>query len=77
MHWGEEYKTVMDEDQKRVAKYLHSLGVSAVIGAHPHVLQSHVKRNYQLTVYSLGNFLFPQHGTKMNVSTKYCEKTTN
>ncbi|XP_046854390.1 capsule biosynthesis protein CapA-like [Xenia sp. Carnegie-2017] len=67
MHWGKDYKTALQEYQKRIANYLHSLGVSAVIGAHPHVLQSHVKRNYQLTVYSLGNFLFPQHGTKMNI----------
>ncbi|XP_028405176.1 uncharacterized protein LOC114527664 [Dendronephthya gigantea] len=64
MHWGREYRLRPNRRQKRIAEYLHSLGVSAVIGAHSHTLQPHSKTKNQLTVYSLGNFLFPQHRTR-------------
>ena len=68
MHWGREYELRPNQSQKRVAKYLHSIGVSVVIGTHPHVLQDHSKITDQLTAYSIGNFLFPKHGTNMTVS---------
>ena len=59
MHWGTEFTTSPTTRQLRIAKYLHSLGVAAVIGAHPHTLQEIRKTNHQVTAYSLGNFLFP------------------
>jgi hypothetical protein len=60
MHWGKEYQLHPNRRQLSIAKYLHSLGVSAVIGAHPHVLQPHSRTTDHLTAYSVGNFLFPQ-----------------
>ena len=60
MHWGREYKLHPNRRQMSIAKYLHSLGVLAVIGAHPHVLQPHSRTTDHLTAYSVGNFLFPQ-----------------
>ncbi|CAB3991400.1 Hypothetical predicted protein, partial [Paramuricea clavata] len=60
MHWGAEYKLHPNRRQLSIAKYLHSLGVSAVIGAHPHVLQPHSRSTNHLTAYSVGNFLFPR-----------------
>ena len=70
MHWGKEFAPHPLESQKRIAKYLHSIGVSAVIGAHPHVLQGHIFTHHGLTDYSIGNFLFPRWGTKMKVSVR-------
>ena len=72
MHWGIEYSIRPNKIQKHIAKYLHSIGVSAVIGAHPHVLQGHSITPYHgLTAYSIGNFLFPKHGTNMSVSSMF------
>ena len=68
MHWGIEYTFHPKQREVRIAKYLHSLGVSAVIGAHPHTLQGHSKTKHHVTVYSIGNFLFPQHGTNLKVT---------
>ena len=68
MHWGREFFLRPHESQTRVAKYLRSIGVSAVIGAHPHVLQGHIITHNYLVAYSIGNFLFPRYGTKMTVS---------
>ena len=72
MHWGKEYSTYVNRRQKHIAEYLHSLGVTVVVGAHPHVLQGHrmghSKSGQRLTAYSIGNFLFPQHGIPMRVS---------
>ena len=68
MHWGTEYSFRPNRRQERIAEYLHSLGVSAVIGAHAHTLLPHSKTKNQLTAYGLGNFLFPQHNTTFSAS---------
>ena len=68
MHWGAEYKLHPNRRQLSIAKYLHSFGVSAVIGAHPHVLQPHSRSTNHLTAYSVGNFLFPRINDCLTVS---------
>lgn len=70
MHWGKEFSFRRNKSQKRIAKYLHSIGVSIVIGAHPHVLQGHsITTHHGLTAYSIGNFLFgPRNDTNWHVS---------
>ena len=60
MHWGKEFAASPTTRQLRIAKHLHSLGVTAVIGAHPHVQQEIRKIDNKVTAYSLGNFLFPK-----------------
>lgn len=65
VHWGEEYHTAPNEEQKRLAQWLHEKGADIVIGSHPHVVQP---LEYTLsgedttgvTVYSLGNFVSNQ-----------------
>lgn len=62
IHWGIEYKMVQNKDQESLAAWLHSIGVDAVIGGHPHVVQPmqldfSEPPNPRLTVYSLGNFI--------------------
>ena len=61
MHWGLEYQMVPHKTQKDLADYLHSLGVEAVIGSHPHVVQpmelTDDDGTRRLTVFSLGNLI--------------------
>jgi poly-gamma-glutamate synthesis protein (capsule biosynthesis protein) len=58
-HWGVERATVEDARQRAFATEALAAGATAVIGAHPHVLQPirSVGRR-RLVAYSLGNFVF-------------------
>lgn len=60
MHWGIEYQSEPNEEQKREAEYLSSLGVDVIIGTHPHVIQPITYINNTLVIYSLGNFISAQ-----------------
>ena len=60
MHWGDEYKFLPNEEQKRIATYLASLGVNIVIGTHPHVIEPIEWIGNTLVLYSLGNFVSGQ-----------------
>ena len=62
MHWGEEYSHYPNNTQKTVAKYLASLGVNVIIGAHPHVVQPIDFIDDTVVIYSLGNFVSSQIG---------------
>ncbi len=61
-HWGLEYQSQPSADQKRIGELCFRLGANAVIGSHPHVLQpmEWSKRDNQVLVYSLGNFVSGQ-----------------
>ena len=70
MHWGVEYQTSPNNEQKRLADLLFNNGADIIIGNHPHVLQPMEKREIVLSdgstkdgfiVYSLGNFLADQN----------------
>lgn len=61
-HWGEEYSAKPNASQKTYARRFLEAGATAIIGAHPHVLQPWEKYTTAdgretLIVYSLGNFL--------------------
>ena len=63
MHWGTEYKTLPDDAQRQLARWLLSQGVTHVIGCHPHMVQPMELLTDSLggkhaIVYSLGNFVF-------------------
>ena len=65
MHWGTEYSTTPDEEQKALAKKMCQWGVDLIIGSHPHVIEpvEWVKSengNEMLVYYSLGNFVSRQ-----------------
>ena len=60
MHWGQEYTTLPDESQKRIANYLSSLGVNLIIGNHAHSIQPVEMINNTLVFYALGNFISAQ-----------------
>ena len=61
MHWGVEYTHEPTEYEKDMAKYLESIGVDIIIGAHPHVIQPVAWINDTLVIYSLGNFISAQY----------------
>ena len=62
MHWGAEYRDYPNEEQKQIANFLADLGVTVVIGTHPHVIQPIEKIKDTLVFYSLGNFISAQEG---------------
>lgn len=69
MHWGTEYKTTANSEQKELADFLFQNGVDIIIGNHPHVLEPMEKKTITLedgttkevfVVYALGNFTADQ-----------------
>lgn len=69
MHWGTEYQTTANSEQKELADFLFENGVDIILGNHPHVLEPMEKREITLddgtkkdvfVVYALGNFTADQ-----------------
>jgi len=63
-HWGEEYKKIPNEKQRKLAKIAIDSGADLVIGHHPHVIQNIEKYKDKFIFYSLGNFIFDQNFSK-------------
>jgi len=59
-HWGEEYKTVHNSSQQKLAHAWIDAGVDMVVGGHPHVVQDGEEYKGKPIFYSLGNFIFDQ-----------------
>ncbi len=63
-HWGQEYSHTPDEQQKALARAMAAAGATAIIGAHPHVIQPWVwlpsPQGRSLAIYSTGNFVSGQ-----------------
>ena len=65
-HWGTEFTSDVSDAQIEIAHTAADSGASAVVGAHPHVLQGKETYNGVPIYYSLGNFVFDaqeQEGT--------------
>lgn len=66
LHWGVEYQTLPNREQRELADFLIDCGVDMIIGSHPHVVQPmEIVRSEKfdkdvLVVYSLGNFISNQ-----------------
>lgn len=69
MHWGEEYQTMPNNEQKKLSEFLFQNGVDIILGSHPHVLQPMESKTIILpngnekngfVIYSLGNFMSGQ-----------------
>lgn len=61
MHWGNEYVTVENAEQNRLAKVINDAGGDIIFGSHPHILQPYellTNENGQQThvFYSISNF---------------------
>ncbi len=61
IHWGTEYDTHANDEQKLIARELIDAGALLVIGHHPHVVQEVEEYKGGLIAYSLGNFVFDQN----------------
>lgn len=59
-HWGDEYMKNPNERQKKLAHSFIDSGADLIIGAHPHVSQTHEIYKDKAIFYSLGNFIFDQ-----------------
>lgn len=59
-HWGQEYVSRPNADQRRVGRALIDAGADMVIGTHPHWVQGAEVYKGRLIAYSLGNFVFDQ-----------------
>jgi poly-gamma-glutamate capsule biosynthesis protein CapA/YwtB (metallophosphatase superfamily) len=60
-HGGEEYIDAPVEKTRRFVKEVMALGVDAIIGHHPHVMQGIGFVAGRPVIYSLGNFVFAGH----------------
>lgn len=67
-HWGDEYSQSPNTQQRRWAQKMSSLGVTAIIGNHPHVMQPVERIGSMVVAYSLGNFIAWQKGTERKTS---------
>lgn len=61
VHWGDEYKKYNSEAQRVFAHELIDLGFDAIIGHHPHVVETIEVYKGSPIFYSLGNFIFDQY----------------
>lgn len=59
-HWSEEYTSLPDEFQKKIAHLSIDAGADLVVGNHPHWIQTLEIYNEKPIVYSHGNFIFDQ-----------------
>lgn len=60
IHWGNEYQAKPSRAQEELAHWFIDMDVDAVIGTHPHWMQSIASYRGRPIVYSLGNFIFDQ-----------------
>lgn len=58
LHWGAEYQHYPMSLQRRQAKKLIEAGADAIIGHHPHVVQSFESIMGKPVFYSIGNLIF-------------------
>lgn len=61
LHWGDEYVTKENDNQRHLAKLLNDAGVDIILGTHPHIIQPYQKLISELgkethVFYSIGNF---------------------
>lgn len=80
IHWGDEYTTEVNENQKAIAQKMCDLGVDVIAGSHPHVVQTMEILNgtedpahQTLVIYSMGNFLSNQRSTNIALTTGQSE----
>lgn len=76
LHWGEEYQMVPNAEQREIAQQLCDMGVDAIVGGHPHVLQpmeyldSRKDPEHRMVcLYSMGNAVSNQRASEMDLKT--------
>ena len=80
IHWGDEFATTANDNQKAIAQKLCDLGVDVIAGSHPHVIQpidlltSSVDPAHRtVCLYSMGNFLSNQRADNIGLTSGHSE----
>lgn len=71
-HWGYLYQRIPSPRERKIAHKCIDYGADLIIGAHPHVFQSHEIYNNKEIWYSLGNFIFHPNVTQY-LAEKSCD----
>jgi poly-gamma-glutamate synthesis protein (capsule biosynthesis protein) len=58
VHWGDEHQHIPNASQRALGRAAIDAGATAVLGHHPHVLQSLERYGGGFIAYSLGNLVF-------------------
>ncbi|MCX8074532.1 MAG: CapA family protein [Clostridia bacterium] len=74
IHFGVEYRTKSNNEQKELAKFLIENGVDVILGSHPHVLEEAKLESININgnkknvfyIYSMGNFIADQYYPNTN-----------
>ena len=81
IHWGVEYQTYANDEQKTIAQRLCDLGIDVIIGGHPHVVQpvdliqsTQDPDHKTVCLYSMGNAVSNQRqGNISYINTAHTE----
>lgn len=60
VHGGDEYRSELNDDQRRWSRWLVASGAAIVAGAHPHVVQREERHGGATVLFSLGNAVYPK-----------------
>ena len=77
LHWGDEFSTGPNDNQKYIAEKLNSYGVDVILGSHPNVIEpietivDEESGHSTLVAYSMGNFISNQRQETME--NRLCE----
>ena len=70
LHWGVEYQPRPGQDQILMARDFIKAGADAILGSHPHVIQTmeviNEKGKPKFVIYGMGNFISNQQGLERN-----------
>ena len=76
IHWGNEYRTTPNKQQRAIAQKLCDLGVDVIIGGHPHVVQpleilTAPDGGRTVCLYSMGNAVSNQRNGYISAAPPY------
>ena len=75
MHWGKNYKTKPNDEQRYLGHLCIDLGADLVIGTHAHILQGVERYKGRYIFYSLGNFTYGGRAVPKDVDTIVAQQT--
>lgn len=77
LHWGVEFSDYPSPGDIKIAHKIIDMGVSVILGHHPHVIQGYEMYCNGLIFYSLGNFVYDPYSERVFVDTKLNERLEN
>ena len=75
MHWGKNYETLPNDEQRYLGHLCVDLGADMVIGNHAHILQGVERYKGRYIFYSLGNFSYGGRAVPKDVDTMIAQQT--